>query len=165
MPALVDDLGPSSPHNVAYSGDTNAVTLTWSAATDDDAVDHYDVERDAAIIGTPGLSFRDTRVGNLMVPAYRAIAIDRSGTAGRRRPCRSSCTTQRPRAIVALALGDRRAVGAASGGSAGVDRRSDGHGSAYSPRPYQANATMPSQTITGSHARLASCLAFVSMVE
>jgi hypothetical protein len=80
MRTLVDDVAPSSPQNLASSGDTNAATLRWSAATDDDAVDHYDVERDAATIGaTRGLSFGDARVAELTAPVYRVIAVDRSG--------------------------------------------------------------------------------------
>jgi hypothetical protein len=80
MPTLVDDLAPTSPQNLASSGDSNAATLRWSAATDDDAVDHYDVERDAAMIGaTRGLSFGDARVAELAAPVYRVIAVDRSG--------------------------------------------------------------------------------------
>jgi hypothetical protein len=83
----VDDLVPSSPQNLAASGNTNAVMLTWSAAADDDAVDHYDVERDAAIIGaTRGRSFIDTRVAELAVPVYRVIAVDRSGNRGASAP-------------------------------------------------------------------------------
>jgi hypothetical protein len=87
MPALVDDVAPSSPQNLAYSGDTNAVTLTWSAATDDDAVDHYDVERDGTIVGTTrGVSFSDTRVAELAVPVYRVIAVDPTGNRGASAP-------------------------------------------------------------------------------
>jgi hypothetical protein len=83
----VDDLVPSSPQNLAAGGNTNAVTLTWSAAADDDAVDHYDVERDAAIVGaTRGLSFVDTRVAELAMPVYRVIAVDRSGNRGASAP-------------------------------------------------------------------------------
>ena len=80
MRPLVDDVAPSPPQNLASSGDTNAAMLRWSAATDDDAVDHYDVERDAATIGaTRGLSFGDARVAELTAPVYRVIAVDRSG--------------------------------------------------------------------------------------
>lgn len=83
MRGLVDDVGPSAAQSLASRGDTNAVTLTWSAATDDDAVDHYDVERDGTIIGTtPGLSFSDTRVADLTAPLYRVTAVDRSGNRG-----------------------------------------------------------------------------------
>jgi hypothetical protein len=101
MPALADDVGPSSPQSLAFRGDTNAVTLTWSAATDDDAVDHYDVERDAAIIGTtPGLSFSDTRVADLAVPVYRVIAVDRSGNRGASAPLHVGLHDATPPSIV-----------------------------------------------------------------
>jgi Gametolysin peptidase M11 len=101
MPALVDDVGPSAPQNLASSGDTNAVTLTWSPATDDDAVDHYDVERDAAIIGTTSaLSFSDARVADLTVPAYRVIAVDRSGNRGASAPLHAALRDATPPSIV-----------------------------------------------------------------
>jgi hypothetical protein len=89
MLTSVDDLAPSSPQNLAYSGDTNAATLTWSAAADADAVDHYDVERDAAIVGaTRDLSFSDIRVADLAAPVYRVIAVDQSGNRGASAPLR-----------------------------------------------------------------------------
>jgi hypothetical protein len=83
MPALMDDLGPSAPQNLAYAGDSNGATFTWSAATDDDAVDHYEIERDGTIIGTTrSLSFSDTRVADVVVSLYRVAAVDRSGNRG-----------------------------------------------------------------------------------
>jgi chitodextrinase len=89
MSASAGDLGPSAPQNLASSGDSNGVTLTWSASTDDDAVDHYDVERDGAILGSaPALSFSDTRVAELAAPVYRVIAVDRGGNRTASAPLR-----------------------------------------------------------------------------
>lgn len=89
MSAAASDLAPSAPQNLASSGDSNGVTLTWLAATDDDAVDHYDVERDGSILGsTPDLSFSDTRVAELAAPVYRVIAVDRGGNRKASAPLR-----------------------------------------------------------------------------
>jgi hypothetical protein len=100
-PTPVDDLAPTPPQRLAASGNTNAVTLTWSAATDDDAVDHYDVERDAAIVGaTRGLSFVDTRVAELAVPVYRVIAVDRSGNRGASGPLNAILRDATPPSVV-----------------------------------------------------------------
>jgi Gametolysin peptidase M11 len=89
MPAAGGDLAPSAPPNLASSGDSNGVTLTWSAATDDDAIDHYDVERDGSILGsTRDLSFSDVRVAELAAPVYRVIAVDRGGNRRASAPLR-----------------------------------------------------------------------------
>ncbi len=83
MPALVDDVPPSTPRNLSFAGDTNAVVLRWAAAADDEAVAHYEVLRDGVLVGTtPGLSFEDTRVAALTETTYRVTAVDTSGNRG-----------------------------------------------------------------------------------
>jgi chitodextrinase len=79
MPPLVDDVPPSAPTILALSGNSSAVALRWSAATDDEAIAGYDVERDGAVVGTtPGLTFDDRGVAALSAANYRVIAVDTS---------------------------------------------------------------------------------------
>ena len=61
MPVLVDDVPPSAVGFLDASGDTNAVSLRWSAASDDESVDHYDILRDGATIGTTAACRSPTR--------------------------------------------------------------------------------------------------------
>jgi hypothetical protein len=79
MPTLVDDVPPSAPTDVSASGNTNAVTVRWAAAADDEALSGYEVQRDGVTIGsTPGLSFDDTRVSGVTTATYTVTAIDTS---------------------------------------------------------------------------------------
>jgi chitodextrinase len=83
MPPLVDDVAPAAPPNVRLSGDTAGAAVRWEAGTDDEGVDHYDVERDGQLIGTtPGLAFDDAGVTSLLTPSYRVITVDTSGNRG-----------------------------------------------------------------------------------
>lgn len=101
MPTLIDDVAPTPPRSVTATGDTNAVALRWPAASDDDGVDHYEVERDGAIIGTTtGLSFDDERVAELTTTAYRVIAVDRSGNRGASDPTQITLSDLTPPSTV-----------------------------------------------------------------
>ena len=83
MPPLVDDVAPLPPPGVRVTGNTAGVAVRWEAATDDEAVDHYDVERDGQLVGsTPGLGFDDAGVASLVTPSYRVVAVDTSGNRG-----------------------------------------------------------------------------------
>jgi hypothetical protein len=83
MPVLVDDVPPSAVGFLDASGDTNAVNLYWAAASDDESVDHYDVTRDGATIGsTAGLSFVDTATTALVSATYGVVAVDPTGNRG-----------------------------------------------------------------------------------
>lgn len=109
LPTLVDDVAPTPPRNVAASGDTARVRLVWAAASDDDAIDHYEIERDGAIIAsTPSLVFDDERVAEITRAAYRVIAVDRSAN-------RTAST------VVNVTLGDVTAPSSVPGLRASVD--------------------------------------------
>jgi len=83
MPVLVDDVPPSPVGFLDASGDTNAVTVEWSQASDDESVDHYDVIRDGTTIGsTGGLSLADSATGSLVSPVYAVVAVDPTGNRG-----------------------------------------------------------------------------------
>ena len=83
MPVLVDDVPPSAVGGLSGDGDTRAVVLSWSAAGDDEAVDHYEVARDGAPIGaTAGLSFTDTNTASLVSATYEVVAVDTSANRG-----------------------------------------------------------------------------------
>lgn len=87
MPVLVDDVPPSAPGNVSVNGDSSGVAIGWTAAIDDEAIAHYEVERDAVIIGTtPGLDFTDDRVTEVTQATYRVIAVDTSGNRAASEP-------------------------------------------------------------------------------
>jgi hypothetical protein len=83
MPVLVDDVPPGAVSALRGDGDTSAVTLAWNAASDDEAVDHYEVSRDGAAIGTTaGLSFTDTHTAGLVTATYEVVAVDTSANRG-----------------------------------------------------------------------------------
>ncbi len=83
MPVLVDDIPPSAVGFLNAGGDTNAVSLFWGAAGDDESVDHYDVIRDGATIGsTGGLSLVDTAATALVSATYEVVAVDPTGNRG-----------------------------------------------------------------------------------
>ncbi len=83
MPALVDDVPPGAVGDLRGDGDTNAVALSWSAASDDEAVDHYEVSRDGAAIGrSAGPAFTDTHTAGLVTATYEVVAVDTSANRG-----------------------------------------------------------------------------------
>lgn len=83
MPPLVDDVAPAPPTGVRLSGSTAGVALRWAPGSDDEGVDHYDVERDGQVVGsTPGLSFDDLSVAALTTVIYRVTSVDASGNRG-----------------------------------------------------------------------------------
>jgi len=77
---------PGTPDNEAPTAVTNVqaatplparVDLTWSAATDNVAVDHYIVKRDSQTIATPaGTNFSDTGVSPNSSYTYTVVAVD-----------------------------------------------------------------------------------------
>jgi Gametolysin peptidase M11 len=83
MPPLVDDVAPAAPTGVRLSGNTAGVAVRWAAASDDEGVDHYDVERNGVVIGsTPGVGFDDLGVAALTTVSYRVITVDTSANRG-----------------------------------------------------------------------------------
>lgn len=89
MPQYVDDGPPEPPDRVTGTASTAAVSLSWSEASDDEGLDHYEIERDGAIIAaTPALSFTDVQVAHLVQATYRVVAVDTSGNRAASRALR-----------------------------------------------------------------------------
>lgn len=83
MPVLVDDVPPGAVSFLDANGDTNAVQLSWGAATDDESVDHYEVIRNGTRIGASGgLSFTDTGTASVVSATYEVVAVDPTGNRG-----------------------------------------------------------------------------------
>jgi Gametolysin peptidase M11 len=79
MPTFIDDVPPSAPSWLSLSFDSAGVHLRWAPATDDVAVDHYRVLRNATEAGTTtGLAFDDPIVPTATV-TYSVITVDTSG--------------------------------------------------------------------------------------
>lgn len=79
---VVDTTAPSVPTNLAVGTiTTTSVALTWTASTDDTAVDHYEVLRDGATLaGSPtGVSFTDTGRTAGQQYSYQVRAADAAG--------------------------------------------------------------------------------------
>lgn len=107
MPPLVDDVPPSAP--VLYWVDTgrNRASLQWSEATDDVALDRYEIERDGLVIATT----RETRFADRVVgprtAGYRVVAVDTSGNRAASSPVRAHVPGRR---VVSRRVGPVRRV-------------------------------------------------------
>ena len=72
---------PGSPKATATSA--TSISLTWTKASDNYAVDHYRILRDGVEVATPtGLSFADAGRSPMTTYAYQIIAVDGSGNQG-----------------------------------------------------------------------------------
>lgn len=80
MPTLTDDVAPSPPSFLNVGGDTQAIRLSWGPSTDDTKVDHYEISRDATLLGSsPDTSFVDDHTTSLVQATYSVVAVDTSG--------------------------------------------------------------------------------------
>ncbi|HEV7806203.1 MAG TPA: hypothetical protein VGO80_10310 [Solirubrobacteraceae bacterium] len=128
MPTLTDDVPPSAPPGVRVSGDTNAVAVQWTAATDDEAVDHYEVQRDGVTVGsTPGLRFDDTRVADVTTATYTVTAVDTSANRTASPPVVATLRDMTPPSAVpglsaAVSAGEVRLTWSAAQDNRGVAR-------------------------------------------
>ncbi|MEA2538508.1 MAG: hypothetical protein QOF11_2742 [Chloroflexota bacterium] len=82
--SVVDPVAPGPPSSLqATTPNATTVNLSWAAATDNVGVDHYQVSRDGAPIGSPtGTSFNDTGRAPHTTYAYTVSAVDGSGNEG-----------------------------------------------------------------------------------
>ena len=83
--------GPTAPSNVdARATSATTVHLTWTASTDDNGIDHYEVQRRATISGTWAIpsdaahfvtstSFDDTGLTANTTYQYQVVAVDWGG--------------------------------------------------------------------------------------
>jgi hypothetical protein len=79
-----DTTAPSAPGTLTKTGTTtSAVSLAWSAATDDRQVAGYQVLRDGSVVGnTGGLSYTDTGLAAGTGYTYTVQAVDGAGNVG-----------------------------------------------------------------------------------
>jgi Gametolysin peptidase M11 len=83
MPDYIDDVAPQAPEIYSSAGDSRGADLHWTASSDDESVDHYEVERSGTVVAsTPELQFKDDRVAELAEASYRVIAVDPTGNRG-----------------------------------------------------------------------------------
>lgn len=77
----IDDEAPTAPGiPAADSHNTTTITFHWAAATDNVAVDHYDIYRDNVKVGTTqSLSYIDTGLEMGRSYSYTIKAVDRRG--------------------------------------------------------------------------------------
>ncbi len=77
---LPDLAPPASPENLAGTPDVTTVSLTWSASTDNIAVEFYKILRGGFDIATvQGLNYLDTGLAPATLHDYQVIAVDSSG--------------------------------------------------------------------------------------
>ncbi|MFL6164068.1 MAG: fibrinogen-like YCDxxxxGGGW domain-containing protein [Jatrophihabitantaceae bacterium] len=79
-----DTTAPSAPGTLSQTGTTtSAVSLAWSAATDDRQVAGYQVVRDGSVVGsTSGLTYTDTPLSAGASYTYTVRALDSAGNIG-----------------------------------------------------------------------------------
>jgi chitodextrinase len=79
-PAPPDTQAPTPISNLGATATHDAVTLNWTEATDNVAIDHYVIVRDSTQIATTSTtSFRDESVSANTDYVYQVIAIDDAG--------------------------------------------------------------------------------------
>ncbi|MEW8585105.1 MAG: hypothetical protein AB2531_05020, partial [Candidatus Thiodiazotropha sp.] len=75
-----DSEAPTAVADVTNTISFQSVTLSWSAATDNVGIDHYQVTRNGVAIGTTDLTFfTDDTVSENSDYTYRVIAFDTAG--------------------------------------------------------------------------------------
>jgi chitodextrinase/glucose/arabinose dehydrogenase len=75
-----DLVPPSTPGSLAAAPEETTVDLSWTASTDNVAVDEYRIERGSTVLATvQGLSFQDAGLNDGTGYTYKVIAIDTSG--------------------------------------------------------------------------------------
>lgn len=77
-----DSEAPTAVADVTNTISFQSVTLSWSAATDNVGIDHYQVTRNGVAIGTTDLTFfTDDTVSENSDYTYRVIAFDTAGNS------------------------------------------------------------------------------------
>ena len=79
-----DTTPPGAPGNLSQTGaTTSAISLAWSAATDDRAVGGYQIVRNGSVVGTTSaLTYTDTGLAAGTNYLYTVRAVDTSGNVG-----------------------------------------------------------------------------------
>jgi uncharacterized delta-60 repeat protein len=97
----IDTAAPTVPANLAavFNSNTNAIDLSWTAATDNVAVTGYDVFRDGAAtaIGTTtGTTFSDSGLAPDSTHSYAVVAVDAAGNRSALSNIASATTSSAP---------------------------------------------------------------------
>jgi chitodextrinase len=76
-----DGLAPTAPTNLSTTAiSATSTTLQWTAATDNVAVDHYEINRDGVMVGTSNsLTYTDTGLTLGTIYNYTVDAVDAAG--------------------------------------------------------------------------------------
>jgi chitodextrinase len=79
-----DTTPPGAPGSLSQTGaTTSAISLAWSAATDDRSVSGYQIVRNGTVVGNAGgLSYTDTGLAAGTTFTYTVRAVDGSGNVG-----------------------------------------------------------------------------------
>jgi chitodextrinase len=79
-----DTTAPGAPGSLSQTGaTTSAVSLAWSAATDDRAIGGYQVVRNGSVVGSAsGLTYTDSGLAAGTSYTYTVRAVDTSGNVG-----------------------------------------------------------------------------------
>ncbi len=72
-----DTIPPDAPGSVHATTTTSSAFLTWAAAADNRGIDHYEVLRDGALVGSPS----STSYGDSVTPGVYAYAVRAVDTA------------------------------------------------------------------------------------
>ena len=90
----MDTEPPSAPRSLAVaSNNVNAVSLKWTASTDNDGVASYEIQRDGVVVGTSRTpTFADTTVQPGTTYSYRVLAYDAVGNVSARSSAKSVTT-------------------------------------------------------------------------
>lgn len=77
---VIDTEDPSVPTNLSATPGSSQVTLSWTASTDNVAVEYYRVFRDGAEVGTPaGTTYNATGLTNGVEYDFAVSAVDAAG--------------------------------------------------------------------------------------
>jgi hypothetical protein len=90
----VDTEPPSAPRSLAVTANNvNAVSLKWTASTDNDGVASYEIRRDGLVVGTSRTpTFADTTVQPGTTYSYRVVAYDAVGNVSAQSSAKSVTT-------------------------------------------------------------------------
>ncbi len=148
--SVLDTVAPGAPGAfVATPSGPFAISLAWTAAPDNYAVDHYRIERDGVDIGTAtGLTFSDGGLAPATTHAYRLIAVDRSGNQGQAATASAATTPAGPDTTAPSAPRTLTAKVHASTTRLSWGAASDAFGVA-GYRVYRVGLTKPVKVVTG----------------
>ena len=153
--SVVDTIAPGTPGAFgATPSGPFAIALTWTAAPDNYAVDHYRILRDGVDVGTAtGLAYTDSGLAPATTHAYQLIAVDRSGNEGPAATASAATTPAGPDTVAPSAPRTLTAKVHASTTRLAWSAASDAFGVA-GYRVYRVGVSKPVKIVTGSWANV-----------